>query len=112
MADAETRRGGPAGLAALGWAALAAAWIGPVFVVAPGPREALAAAQAKGAASYYVAPNGLDSNPGTLEKPFQTVQKAAIVATAGDTVYLRAGTYRETIVPAHSGKVNAPIIFQ
>jgi len=28
------------------------------------------------AASYYVAPTGADSNPGTLKKPFATLERA------------------------------------
>ena len=33
------------------------------------------------------------------------------LAEPGDTVYLRAGTYRETVVPAHSGTAAAPITY-
>jgi uncharacterized protein (TIGR03437 family) len=63
------------------------------------------------AADYYVAPSGSDSAPGTLAQPFQTIQKAASVMVAGDTAFIRAGTYRETVTPAHSGTQNAPITF-
>jgi hypothetical protein len=72
----------------------------------------VAVPSARGAAAYYVAIDGQDANSGTLEKPFRTIQKAGTVATAGDTVYIRAGTYRETVVPAHSGTANAPITFR
>lgn len=44
-------------------------------------------------ADYYVAPNGSDSNPGTILKPFKTWQKAVDVATPGKLIYLRGGTY-------------------
>jgi uncharacterized protein (TIGR03437 family) len=64
------------------------------------------------ARNYYVATNGSDGNPGTLDQPFQTIQKAASVVVAGDTVYVRAGTYRETVTPARSGTQMAPITFQ
>jgi len=47
-------------------------------------------AQAK---TYYVANNGNDSNPGTEEKPWLTIQKAAETIVAGDTVYVKEGTY-------------------
>ena len=63
------------------------------------------------AADYYVSPSGSDSAPGTLAQPFQTIQKAASVMVAGDTAFIRAGTYRETVTPAHSGTQNAPITF-
>jgi hypothetical protein len=59
----------------------------------------------------YVAPNGLDSNPGTQALPFRSVQRCADVATAGDSCVLRAGTYRETVRPANSGNSSAPVRF-
>ena len=49
-------------------------------------------------ASFYVAPSGLDGNPGSLALPWQTIQKAANVLTPGDTVYVRAGTYSKVSV--------------
>jgi MYXO-CTERM domain-containing protein len=54
------------------------------------------------AADYYVATDGSDSNPGTMDMPFATLQKGASVAAAGDTVYIRGGTYKIT-TPANSG---------
>ncbi|MBO9610934.1 MAG: carbohydrate binding domain-containing protein, partial [Paenibacillaceae bacterium] len=62
--------------------------------------------------NYYVATNGNDSNPGTLASPFLTVQKAASVAIAGDTVNIRAGTYYEEVTPAYTGTSGHPITFQ
>lgn len=49
------------------------------------------------AGTYYVATNGNDANPGTLSQPWHTIQKAANTVTAGDTVYIRAGTYNEKV---------------
>lgn len=43
--------------------------------------------------TYYIAPNGKDSNPGTSSSPFFTLNKAWAVISAGDLVYLRGGTY-------------------
>lgn len=54
---------------------------------------------------YYVAPDGDDGNPGTISEPWQTVQKATTTLQAGDTVYIRAGTYNEQLVPQNSGTV-------
>jgi pectate lyase-like protein/parallel beta helix pectate lyase-like protein len=45
------------------------------------------------AATYYVAADGSDTNPGTSSAPFQTLQQAADAALAGDTVVVRDGTY-------------------
>lgn len=53
--------------------------------------------------NYYVAKNGLDSNPGTQQAPFLTIQRAIAVAAGGSTILVRAGTYRERIVLS-SGK--------
>ena len=63
------------------------------------------------AASFYVSTNGVDSNPGTLTQPLRTIQDAANRAQPGDTIFIRGGTYRETVVPARSGSDNAPITF-
>lgn len=63
---------------------------------------------------YYVAPNGSDSNPGTEKLPWQTLGKAAREAQAGDTVYVRAGTYtgeENKLVPRNSGESNRWITF-
>jgi len=45
------------------------------------------------AATYYVAPGGDDYNPGTEAKPWRTLDKAADTMEAGDTVYVKAGSY-------------------
>ena len=42
----------------------------------------------------YVAPDGNDTtNTGTIDKPFESIQKAQELASPGDTVYIRGGTY-------------------
>jgi hypothetical protein len=57
---------------------------------------ALMATAGANAAEYYVAPTGSDSNAGTMGQPFATLQKGHDSATAGDTVWVRGGTYRPT----------------
>ncbi len=67
------------------------------------------------AMSYYVAQRDAwarDANPGTRERPLKTLAKVCEVATAGDTVYIRQGVYREALVPKHSGARGKPIVFQ
>jgi hypothetical protein len=49
--------------------------------------------------SFYVASNGNDSNPGTIDQPFRTAQRGVNAASCGDTVYLRAGTYDGGVGP-------------
>ncbi|HZK81617.1 MAG TPA: DUF1565 domain-containing protein, partial [Humisphaera sp.] len=61
--------------------------------------------------AWFVAPSGSDRAAGTISQPFLTIQHAAALAEPGDTVFLRAGTYRETVTPAHSGTPSAPITY-
>ena len=51
---------------------------------------------------YYVAPAGDDANPGTQAQPFASLQKTQDVVKAGDTVWVRGGTY-PIVTPANSG---------
>jgi hypothetical protein len=47
--------------------------------------------------TFYVAPDGNDSNPGSRDRPFRTIARAVGALEAGDLVYLRQGVYRETV---------------
>ena len=57
--------------------------------------------------TYYVAPSasgGSNSNEGTsLAAPFETLAHAIEQLTAGDILYIREGTYRETITIDEDG---------
>lgn len=56
------------------------------------------------ATTYFVANNGNDLNNGTsVATPFKTIQKAMGKVVAGDTVYVRGGTYREEITAYRGG---------
>jgi hypothetical protein len=47
--------------------------------------------------TYYVAANGSDSNTGlSIDQPFATISKAVGLVVAGDTIYVRGGTYSFT----------------
>ncbi|HTQ55167.1 MAG TPA: right-handed parallel beta-helix repeat-containing protein [Bryobacteraceae bacterium] len=86
----------------------------------------VAAAELPGA-TYYVSPEGADSNAGTAHAPFATLARAAQSAGPGDTVLVRDGTYGpgsavtagdaadsnvSPVVLARSGKPDAWITFQ
>ncbi|MFT3753124.1 MAG: T9SS type A sorting domain-containing protein [Paludibacter sp.] len=45
------------------------------------------------AKTYFLSPTGNDQNTGTLNSPFWSFQKVQSLVSAGDTVYLRGGTY-------------------
>jgi len=45
------------------------------------------------ASQYFVAPDGNDSNPGTIDQPVESIQRAQTFVSAGDTVYIRGGLY-------------------
>lgn len=51
------------------------------------------------AATFYVAPDGRDSNSGIMDEPFGSLEKGAGEAQAGDTVYLRGGTFAMNKAP-------------
>jgi hypothetical protein len=66
-------------------------------------------ARAQTSATYVDPAAGLDTNPGTSDRPFKTLQKALDTAQPGRTINLRAGTYREAAVTKVAGTAAAPI---
>jgi Domain of unknown function (DUF2341)/Protein of unknown function (DUF1565) len=61
---------------------------------------------------FFVSETGNDSNVGTIALPFKTIQKAAMLAKAGDIVKIRKGIFRETVSPVNNGTATSPIIFE
>ena len=60
--------------------------------------------------TYYVSPNGMDTNSGiSLLLPFKTIQQAINVAQPGDIINLKSGEYREDIVSRRDGAADSPI---
>ena len=55
---------------------------------------------------YHVSKKGSDFNIGTEDAPFLTIQKAAEVAIAGDTIIVHGGVYREWVKPRLGGLSN------
>ncbi len=58
----------------------------------------------------WVATTGDDANGGSTDKPFRTIGKAVEAAGPGDVIYVRAGTYTESIGINKSGQEGKPII--
>jgi parallel beta-helix repeat protein len=64
------------------------------------------------ATTYYVDanhPSARDTNPGTEALPFKTISKATGLVNAGDTVFVKAGIYRETVILSRNGTQAKPI---
>jgi hypothetical protein len=63
--------------------------------------------------TYYVDNNSVgadDNGPGTRERPFRTINKAAQVLQPGERVVIASGTYRECVRPARGGTDPAHMI--
>lgn len=52
---------------------------------------------------YHVSKKGSDLGQGTLESPYLTINKAASLAVAGDTITVHEGVYRELVNPKYKG---------
>jgi hypothetical protein len=63
--------------------------------------------------TYFVAPDGNDSGPGSADRPWATINHAADKAVAGDTVVVHDGRYllSTQVRPRNSGRPNAWITF-
>ena len=63
--------------------------------------------------SLFVSPSGNDiTGTGSEANPWKTIQKAADNVLAGNTVYVKAGTYPEKVVITKSGLANNYITFR
>lgn len=62
--------------------------------------------------NLFVSTNGSDSNDGSEQKPFKTIQKAASVVEPSTTVHVLEGQYDGGIVVKNSGTKEEPIYFQ
>lgn len=66
---------------------------------------------------FFVSPAGNDSNAGSIQSPFLTLQKAFDVLSPGDTVFLREGVYKavghqyaNNFIKDKSGTSESPIV--
>lgn len=63
--------------------------------------------------AYHVSKKGNDRNDGSAASPFLTIQRAADLAIAGDTVIVHEGVYREWVKPAFGGSsAAAPVTYE
>lgn len=62
------------------------------------------------AATYYVSTAGNDNNAGNMAAPYRTIQRCANLAQAGDTCYVRQGTYDEQVTLRRNGSVSEGFI--
>ncbi len=61
---------------------------------------------------WHVALDGLDSNPGTHDAPFSSIQKGIDSAGPGDIVRIGPGVYYERIEIRQSGEEGAPVVLE
>lgn len=97
------------------FAALAAIGIGCATEREQAPERSAAAtrlpqplAPSRGRA-YFVAPNGRDSNPGTLARPWRSIRKAVDTLRPGQQALVRRGVYRENVQLSRPGTAARPI---
>jgi len=67
------------------------------------------------AINYYVDRNhasASDNNIGTIDRPWKTITKANQTLKAGDTVYIKGGTYSNYINPSRSGTASNRITYR
>ena len=63
-------------------------------------------------ATYYAAPTGADTNPGTQASPFRQIRAAVAVMQPGDTVLVADGSYLGFDVTSLNGAAGQPITIQ
>ena len=69
-----------------------------------------AGASSASATTWHVSPSGNDANIGSAGLPFRTIQRAADVTVAGDTVVVHPGTYTGFNV-SRSGAPGLPVTY-
>jgi autotransporter-associated beta strand protein len=62
-----------------------------------------------GKRGWFVSPDGSDASAGSLGDPFRTLARAVTNLNVGDTLFLRGGTYRETLQFPVSGSRENPV---
>jgi parallel beta-helix repeat protein len=73
---------------------------------------AASSAYAAGTTLYVGGPGCSPDGPGSPTQPYCTINQAAAVAMAGDTVLVAGGTYTEKVTVPRSGMAGNPIVFR
>ncbi len=63
------------------------------------------------ATTYFVSKTGNDNNVGGPSSSWLTIQKAASVMVAGDSLFIHQGTYNEIVIAQFSGTSTDPIVY-
>jgi hypothetical protein len=72
--------------------------------------QAMALQEDPSICTMVISPDGNDADDGSLEYPYQTIQKAAEVSQPGDVICVREGTYHEfNVMFLNSGTAENPI---
>ena len=66
---------------------------------------------AQSGSTFYVSKSGKDTNSGSFTAPWLTIQHAANSVSAGATVYVEVGVYKESVTFPASGTTSNPITF-
>jgi hypothetical protein len=61
---------------------------------------------------YVSFSQGNNTNPGTIDQPYKTIQFAVNQLQPGDSCIIREGIYREVVKPIVSGTKSAPIVIK
>ncbi len=93
-------------------AAMAAMSVGPLAALALAASVNVSAAEARASFIYVDPINGRDSNPGTRNKPYKTLQKGLKKVQPGWTIKLASGIYREANKTIRAGTPENPITIE
>lgn len=97
---------------------LAAAWVAGAALPAGADdsgtngSNASNASNTSGPTTYYASPDGKDANPGTMDSPWRTIQRAKRVLKPGDALLLADGEYPGGVIFNTPGASGSPITFK
>jgi hypothetical protein len=81
---------------------------GLILLILCGYTFATNSVRAANGSTYYVSISGYDFNDGSIEKPWGTLSHAFSQLKAGDTLYVRSGTYTDIAESKYGIKLESP----